>query len=49
LGASLAPFIAQLLVVRGGLPWVGHYLLIAALVSLGAVLAMRETRRDSLD
>jgi len=49
LGASLAPFIAQLLVVRGGLPWVGHYLLIAALLSLGAVLAMRETRSDSLD
>mgnify|MGYP003575785450 CR=1 FL=1 len=49
LGASLAPFIAQLLVARGGLPWVGHYLLIAALLSLGAMLAMRETRIDSLD
>ena len=44
LGASVAPYIAQLLVVRGGLAWVGAYVSAAAVVSLIAVLCMRETR-----
>ncbi len=44
LGASFAPFIAQKLVVGGGLPWVGAYVSIAAAVSLAAVLSMGETR-----
>lgn len=43
IGASIAPFIAQVLVARGGLPWVGHYVSIAALLSLIAVWTMRET------
>lgn len=44
LGASVAPYIAQLLANRGGLAWVGGYVSAAAAVSLLAVLAMRETR-----
>jgi MFS family permease len=44
LGASVAPYIAQLLANRGGLAWVGGYVSVAAGVSLVAVLCMRETR-----
>lgn len=44
LGAALAPYIAQKLVVQGGLGWVGGYVSVAALISLLAVCAMRETR-----
>ena len=44
LGASVAPYIAQMLATRGGLGWVGGYVSVAATVSLIAVLAMRETR-----
>ena len=50
LGGSLAPYIAQRLVAYGGLAWVGHYITIAAVVSLIAVLSMSETsRRDLAD
>ncbi|KIG04161.1 MFS transporter [Caballeronia concitans] len=49
LGASVAPYIAQLLANRGGLAWVGGYVSVAAAVSLLAVLAMRETRDIALD
>lgn len=42
LGASLAPFAAQLLLARGGLSWVGGYITGAALVSFLAVLILRE-------
>ncbi|WP_029919504.1 MFS transporter [Nevskia soli] len=42
LGASLAPFAAQLLLARGGLSWVGFYITAAALVSFVAVLLLRE-------
>jgi MFS family permease len=48
LGASVAPYIAQLLAQRGGLGYVGAYVSVAAALSLGAVLCMRETRHDSL-
>ncbi|GLU30354.1 MFS transporter [Trinickia caryophylli] len=48
LGASVAPYIAQMLAARGGLAWVGAYVSIAAAVSLLAVIAMRETRDISL-
>jgi metabolite-proton symporter len=48
LGASLAPYLAQLLLQQGGLAWVGYYVTAAALISLGAVLTMRETSRDAL-
>ena len=42
LGASLAPFAAQLLLARGGLGWVGFYISAAAVVSFVAVLVIRE-------
>ncbi|MDB5988165.1 MAG: transporter, metabolite:H+ symporter family protein [Nevskia sp.] len=48
LGASVAPYLAQLLSDRGGLSWVGAYVSIAALVSLISVLCMRETRNTIL-
>jgi metabolite-proton symporter len=48
LGASVAPYIAQVLAAHGGLPWVGAYVSVAAAVSLVGVLCMRETRDESL-
>ena len=48
LGASVAPYIAQVLAARGGLSWVGAYISIAAAISLLGVLCMRETRHNSL-
>jgi metabolite-proton symporter len=44
LGASLAPAIAQLLLARGGLAWVGYYIVAAAAVSFVSLLSVRETR-----
>ncbi len=49
IGASVAPFIAQLLVEQGGLSWVGYYVSIAALLSFIAVLTMKETRYLNLN
>lgn len=43
LGASFAPSVSQLLVENGGLPWVGYYVSLMALVSFLAVYCMRET------
>jgi len=48
LGASVAPYIAQVLAARGGLSWVGGYVTVAAAVSLFGVLCMRETRDTNL-
>jgi metabolite-proton symporter len=48
LGASLAPVIAQLLAERGGLDWVGYYLIAAAIVSFAAIWSLRETRDEPL-
>jgi metabolite-proton symporter len=48
LGASVAPYIAQLLANHGGLSWVGGYVSVAAAISLLGVLSMRETRHASL-
>jgi metabolite-proton symporter len=48
LGASFAPYVSQLLVQHGGLPWVGAYVSLAAAVSVFAVLAIGETRQRSL-
>ncbi|MCB8880987.1 MHS family MFS transporter [Acidisoma cellulosilytica] len=48
LGGSLAPYIAQKLVVLGGLAWVGHYITAAAVISLIAVLTMAETSKRDL-
>ncbi len=48
LGASLAPYIAQQLVLHGGLSWVGGYISAAAAISLLAALAVQETRGREL-
>ncbi|WP_027795394.1 MFS transporter [Paraburkholderia acidipaludis] len=48
LGASVAPYIAQVLAARGGLSWVGAYVSIAAAISLFGVLCMHETRDRTL-
>jgi MFS family permease len=42
LGASLAPYAAQLLLARGGLPWVGFYLTAAGSISFVAALLIKE-------
>jgi MFS family permease len=44
IGASFAPYLAQRLVMIGGLSWVGGYVTLAAVISLVAVLWARETR-----
>jgi len=43
LGASLAPYLAQQLLERGGLTWVGYYIVAAAAVSFLSLLSMKET------
>ena len=48
LGASLAPYLAQQLVLHGGLAWVGGYISVAAAISVLAVFMMRETRDSDL-
>jgi metabolite-proton symporter len=48
LGASLAPYIAQQLVLHGGLAWVGGYISVAAAISVLAVWMMSETRDREL-
>ncbi|MFA6972573.1 MAG: MFS transporter [Gallionella sp.] len=48
LGASLAPYIAQQLVLHGGLSWVGGYISVAAAISVLAAISMRETRNKDL-
>ncbi len=48
MGASLAPYLAQQLVLRGGLPWVGGYISVAAAISLTAAFLIRETRGRGL-
>ncbi len=48
LGASLAPYAAQVLVAHGGLSWVGGYISVAALISLLAVWGLGETRHRDL-
>jgi MFS family permease len=48
LGASLAPYLAQQLVLHGGLAWVGGYISVAAAISVLAALAIHETRNLDL-
>ena len=48
LGASLAPYLAQQLVLKGGLSWVGGYISVAAAISVTAVIFIRETRSQDL-
>ncbi|HGM4962881.1 TPA: MFS transporter [Pseudomonas putida] len=47
-GTSAAPFFAQKLVSMGGLSWVGGYVSAAAVISLIAVLCLKETRNTEL-
>lgn len=47
-GASLAPYIATWLAKTYGLRYVGYYLSLAAFLTLIGLLAMRETKDDSL-
>ena len=47
-GASLAPSIATWLATTYGLAFVGYYLTVAALLTLGGLLASRETKDDAL-
>ena len=48
-GASAAPFFATKLVAMGGLSYVGGYVSAAALISLIAVLCLKETRDNDLN
>jgi len=48
LGASLAPYIATWLAKNYGLPYVGYYLTVSAVLTLLGLLAIRETRDDDL-
>jgi metabolite-proton symporter len=47
-GASLAPYIATWLAQNYGLQFVGYYLAAAATMTLAGLLAIRETRHESL-
>jgi MFS family permease len=49
LGASLAPTLAQLLLARGGIAWVGYYIVAAAAVSLLSLITIKETRDAPVD
>jgi metabolite-proton symporter len=49
LGAAVAPFIATWLAATHGVGWVGCYLSASALVTLVALLIMRETKDRPLD
>ena len=49
LGAAVAPFIATWLATTYGVAWVGVYLIGAAILTVIALLAMRETKDISLE
>ncbi|HWG19773.1 MAG TPA: MFS transporter [Terracidiphilus sp.] len=48
LGASLAPYIATWLAKNYGLQYVGYYLCVATLLTIGGLCMIRETRDDDL-
>ena len=48
LGASLAPYMATWLAKTYGLPYVGYYLLLSAVLTLLGLLLIRETKDDDL-
>jgi metabolite-proton symporter len=47
-GASLAPYVATWLAQTRGLPWVGYYLTLSAVVSLAGLLLTHETKDHDL-
>ena len=47
-GASLAPYIATWLALHFGLPYVGYYLALMAMLSFGGLLWIRETKDEDL-
>jgi len=47
-GASIAPYLATWLAANKGLEYVGYYLSIAAVITLGALAMTRETKDDGL-
>jgi hypothetical protein len=47
LGASLAPYAAQILLLCGGLPFVGLYITVAAVVSSVALLLVRPSAYEA--
>jgi MFS family permease len=48
LGASLAPYIATWLAKTHGLPYVGYYLSVSAVLTFLGLLSIRETKDDDL-
>ena len=48
LGASLAPYIATWLAKNYGLPYVGYYLTLSAILTFVGLLLIRETKHDDL-
>ena len=48
LGASLAPYVATWLASRYGLQYVGYYLTVSAVLTLGGLMMIRETRDEDL-
>lgn len=48
LGASLTPYIATKLATVYGLPYVGYYLSASAVLTIGGVLCIRETKSEDL-
>ncbi|WP_293771413.1 MFS transporter [uncultured Corynebacterium sp.] len=48
LGAAVAPFIATWLVKHAGVEYVGYYLVIVSIISLGAILVMKEHSQQDL-
>jgi metabolite-proton symporter len=48
LGASLAPYIATWLARNYGLPYVGYYLSVSAVLTLVGLLAIKETKNEDL-
>lgn len=48
LGASLAPYIATWLAKNWGLPWVGYYLSLSAVLTFAGLLMVHETKGEDL-
>jgi MFS family permease len=47
-GASLAPYAATWLATHYGLPYVGYYLTVSAVLTLGGLMMIRETKDEEL-